>query len=151
MFLTAAPDVRSRTRNALECVRMRGFSYLKGRPRCFTKSHTLQEAGDQRYSLVPRLSISPMNSLGTRLGDCYITQEMDAFLHAMCLYVIMFTHLRSSALLRRSSSQFTRTLLNSSSERTSLSTRGSKNTCVCGWGGGGCGRGVWEEREGCGG
>ena len=60
-----------------------------------------------------------------------------------CLYAIMFPHLRSSVLFWRISSQFTRTLLNSSSERTSLSTRGSKNTCVCVcvcvWGGGGGG------------
>ena len=52
------------------------------------------------------------------------------------VYAITFTYLRSSVLLLRSSSQFTRTLLNSSSERTSLSTRGSKNTCVCGGEGG---------------
>ena len=95
MFLTTAPDVRSRTRNALECVRMRGFSYLKGRPRCFTKSHTLQEAGNQRCSLVPRLSISAMNGLGTRLGDCYITQEMDAVLHVfVCHNVHLLEELR---------------------------------------------------------
>ena len=137
---------------------MCGFSYLNGRPRCFTKSHTLQDAGDQRCSLVPRPFSSPMNGLGTRLGDRYIMQEMDAVWHVICLHSKTFTHLRSSELLWRSSSQFTRTLLNSSSERTSLSTRGSKNTCVCVWGGGGVGRGVgrgvWERggvwEEGCG-
>ena len=66
---------------------MCGFSYLNGRPRCFTKSHTLQDAGDQRCSLVPRPFISPMNGLGMRLGDCYIMQEMDAVLHVICLHV----------------------------------------------------------------